>query len=205
ARVVAPLYGSVDPENHFPVLKREEFLACLSYLGTYAEDRREKVQRLFFEPASKIPEQRFLLCGAQYPENLQLTSNVAFISHVPPSLHPALFSSCRATLNVTRGVMARFGYCPSGRLFEAAACGAPLLSDRWEGLELFFSPGRELFPVDTAEDVIAALSLSDAELRATAKAARERTLAEHTGSHRIVELEHICESLPRHASAMECA
>ncbi len=204
ARVVAPLYGSVDPENHMPAEPREEFRAALSYLGTYAEDRREAMERLFFRPARELPGERFLLGGAQYPESVAWTENIAFVRHLPPDLHSAFFSSCRATLNVTRGVMARYGFCPSGRLFEAAACGAPLLTDTWEGLDRFFTPGREVLPVGTSADVVEALSLSDAELRGMARAARERTLAEHTGEHRVMELERICELVRSGASQLEC-
>jgi spore maturation protein CgeB len=92
-------------------------------------------------------------------------------------------------LNVTRGAMAEYGYCPSGRLFEAAACGAPLLTDSWEGLETFFTPGEELLSVATAKDVLDALSLSDGELRQIADAGRARTLADHTADHRVDDLE----------------
>ncbi len=202
ARVVAPLYGSVDPETHFPVAAREEFRAALSYLGTYAEDRQEGVTRLLLEPAQRLPEMRFLIGGAQYPEGFPWTSNIAFVHHLPPSLHPAFFCSGRATLNVTRRAMASYGYCPSGRLFEAAACGAPLLTDVWEGLEEFFVPGREILTVRSAADVLEALELSDGELQAMAEAARERTLLEHTGERRVMELERMCESV-RYASGRE--
>lgn len=197
ARVVAPLYGSVDPETHLPVEAKEEFRATLSYLGTYAADRQDGVSRLFLEPASRLPEERFLLAGAQYPEKFPWTGNIAFVRHLPPSLHPAFFCSGRATLNVTRGAMAAYGYCPSGRLFEAAACRVPLLTDFWEGLDTFFQPGVEILPVSSAEDVLAALSLSDAELLRIAEAAYERTLAQHTGERRVIELEQMCEAARR--------
>src|SRR5690606_10461611 len=105
-----------------------------------------------------------------------------------PSEHPAFFSSSRLTLNVTRHAMAEMGWCPSGRLFEAAACGAPIVSDVWPGLESFFEPGREILLARDAKDVLAALDLSDAELTRIARAARERTLAEHTSDCRADEL-----------------
>lgn len=196
ARVVAPLYGSVDPENHCPVLPREDFRATLSYLGTYAQDRQSALERLFLEPARQLPEARFLIGGAQYPESFPWAANIGFRSHVPPPDHPAFFSSSRATLNVTRAVMARYGFCPSGRLFEAAACGVPIVSDTWEGLDTFFAPGQEILLTETSADVVRALNLSDAELRRIARAARERTLAEHTGECRVRDLERICESIP---------
>lgn len=195
ARAVAPLYGSVDPETHFPVAAKEEFRAALSYLGTYAADRQDGVNRLLLEPARLLPDSRFVIGGAQYPEDFPWTGNIFFVRHLPPSLHPAFFCSGRATLNVTRRAMASYGYCPSGRLFEAAACGVPLLTDSWEGLETFFEPGREILPVSSAEEVLNALSLSDPELAAVAQAARERTLGEHTGERRVIELERLCESV----------
>jgi spore maturation protein CgeB len=195
----------VDPESHFPVPPRKEFRADLSYLGTYAEDRQEALERLFLWPARQLPRNRFLLGGAQYPDDFPWTENIAFARHVPPPMHSAFFSSGRATLNITRGVMARYGYCPSGRLFEAAACGAPLLTDWWEGLDHFFKPGLEVLPVQDTQQVVEALSLSDAELIAMAGAAKERTLAEHTGMHRVLELEQICESVRNGSVEEQCA
>ena len=205
AQFVAPLYGSVDPENYRPTLLHEEFRATLSYLGTYAADRQEGLQRLFLDPArSAAPGERFLIAGAQYPDDFPWGDNIFFVRHLPPSLHGAFFCSGRATLNVTRGVMARYGFCPSGRLFEAAACGVPLLSDDWEGLDQFFEPGREIARVNSAADVKDVLSLSDKELRAMANAARERTLAEHTGNRRVEQLEQICNSFRESSSRIPC-
>ena len=207
ARRVAPLYGSVDPENHRPVPMREELQSTLSYLGTYAEDRQQTLTQLFIEPARELSAERFLIGGALYPEEQQIQcwpGNISLLRHVPPPDHPAFFCSGRATLNVTRGVMAKYGYCPSGRLFEAAACGVPLLTDEWEGLDSFFALGQEVLPVRSTNDVVQALSLSDKELRVIADSARERTLAEHTGAHRVKELEHICEIVRGHASDAVC-
>ena len=195
ARRTAPLYGSVDPENHFPAPSREEFRATLSYLGTYAADRQVALERLFLGAAERLPEERFLIGGAMYPQDFPWQPNVHFKSHVPPPHHPSFFSSSRATLNITRGVMARYGFCPSGRLFEAAACGVPLLTDAWEGLEDFFDLSNEILRVETADDVVGALQLSDHELRGLAERARERTLADHTGDCRVDELERLCEDV----------
>jgi spore maturation protein CgeB len=199
ARHVVALYGSVDPDEHRAAAPREEFRAALSYLGTYAADRQQALEQLFLGAARLRPQDRFLIGGAQYPESFPWLENVAFVRHIPPPMHAEFFSSCRATLNLTRGVMARYGYCPSGRLFEAAACGAPLLSDSWEGLEEFFTPGCELLCVDSAEDVSAALDRSDEELQRMAKLARDRTLAEHTGDCRVRELETICAAVLQQA------
>ncbi|HEY0522855.1 MAG TPA: glycosyltransferase [Stellaceae bacterium] len=189
ARRVAPLYGHVDPEVHRPVPPEDEYRCDLSYLGTYAEDRQAALEALFIEPARRLPERRFLIGGAQYPADFPWTPNIFFKRHMPPSAHPAFFCSSRLTLNVTRRAMAEMGYCPSGRLFEAAACGVPILTDCWDGLDAFFAPGSEMLVGRTTEDATAALELSDAELARIAQAARERTLAEHTAAQRAAGLE----------------
>ena len=189
ARCVAPLYGSVAPESHFPLTPVDAFRAQLSYLGTFAEDRQQALEMLFVEPARRLPGDRFVIGGAQYPESFPWTKNLFFTGHLQPAQHPAFFCSGRATLNVTRRAMAEYGYCPSGRIFEAAACGVPVVSDRWEGLNEFFAPGEEILLVDTAEDVLRTLCLSDMELRRVAEAARERTLRDHTNEQRVLDLE----------------
>ncbi|NNM71839.1 CgeB family protein [Enterovirga aerilata] len=191
ARRVAPLYGHVDPATHRPAEKLERFRADLSYLGTYAADRQAALERLFVEPARLRPERRFLIGGAQYPQDFPWTQNIFFVRHLPPDEHPAFFSSGRLTLNVTREAMAAMGWCPSGRLFEAAACGVPILSDTWEGLDAFFVPGSEILTAETTADALAAIDLPDAELGRIAKAARERTLAEHTSERRAIEFERL--------------
>ncbi len=193
ARRVAPLYGSVDPEAHHPVAPVAAYRAELSYLGTYAADRQPKVEQLLLEPARRLPQHRFVVGGALYPAGVHWPSNVHLIHHVPPAEHPAFFSSSRLTLNVTRQAMTEMGYCPSGRLFEAAACGTPLVSDWWEGLEAFFQPECEIFIARTAEDVVEVLRLPDEALARVARAARERTLEEHTAQRRALELERLIE------------
>ncbi len=191
AKRVAPLYGSVDPEHHYPVPPLERFLAEVSYLGTYAEDRQAVLERLFIDPARALPECRFMIAGAMYPPTFPWTSNIYFVRHLPPDEHPAFYSSGRMTLNVTRRAMADMGYCPSGRLFEAAACGVPILSDAWEGLDQFFAPGAEILVARTTQDVIDAIGLPDLELRRLALRARERTLDCHTADLRALELENL--------------
>ncbi len=189
ARRVEPLYGSVDPAVHRPVPPIERFRADLSYLGTYAEDRQPALERLFLEPATRLPEKRFLLGGSLYPEGFPWRVNIAHVEHIPPGEHSAFYCSSRLTLSVTRRAMAAMGYCPSGRLFEAAACGVPILSDSWEGMSLFFEPGREILLAASPGEACGALELSDAELCRISRAARERTLSEHTAGHRAARLE----------------
>jgi spore maturation protein CgeB len=194
ARRVAPLYGSVDPDLHKPVARSNHYDSDLSYLGTYASDRQQTLEELFIEPAHRLPKKKFLLGGAQYPEDFPWSENVWFVRHVPPAEHPAFYSSSRATLNVTRAAMASYGYCPSGRLFEAAACETPILSDSWEGLEQFFEPERELLVAKSSSDVVQALSRSPEQLRQVGKAARERALDAHTARHRSQELLNLLEA-----------
>jgi len=188
ARRVAPLYGSVDPAVHRPAAPREDYAALLSYLGTYAADRQAALERLFVEPARLLPAERFVIGGAQYPEGFPWTANTHFVWHLPPPEHPAFYSSSRLTLNVTRAAMAQMGWCPSGRLFEAAACGVPILTDDWPGLEAFFEPGTEILVARTTDDAMAALALPAAALDAIAARARARTLAHHSAAARAAEM-----------------
>lgn len=181
------LYGCVDPQIHSRVEAREEFRCDLSYMGTYAADRQQKVQELFLTPMQLMPDAQFVLAGTMYPKGGEWPANLWRFDHVAPKDHPALYSSSRATLNITRHGMARGGYCPSGRFFEAAACGTPILSDWFEGLDSFFRDGEEIYVVNTAEEVIRALHNSEEELTRVASRARERTMTEHTGEARALE------------------
>ncbi len=192
---VAPLYGSVDPAVHKPVPPSEQYSSDLSYLGTYAPDRQASLQKLFLGPAQVLRKRRFVLGGAQYPDDFPWTENVWFVSHVPPPQHASFYCSSRATLNVTRAAMASTGFCPSGRLFEAAACETPIVSDSWTGLDDFLTPGEEILVAGSSQDVVNALSLSPEELRRLGRAARERVLAEHTAEHRSRELTDLLESV----------
>ena len=191
ARKVAPLYGSVDPDLYQRVAPNEYYRAGFSYLGTYAADRQAALEQLFIEAARQMPEQRFVIGGAQYPEEFPWSDNIFFVRHLPPSEHPAFFSSSRVTLNVTRDTMKTMGWCPSGRLFEASACGTPMISDWWAGLDEFFTPGEEILIAQTTKESIAALQRSDEELARIARAARERTLTEHSAARRAEQLEEL--------------
>jgi spore maturation protein CgeB len=126
--------------------------------------------------------------GSQYPADFPWSANINYVWHVPPPMHPAFYCSARLNLNITRAPMAALGYCPSGRLFEAAACGAALISDTWDGLSDFYAPGEELIAVRSSDDVLDALALSEHEVRRIAARARERTLAEHTTTRRADQL-----------------
>ncbi len=204
ARHVAPLYGSVDPEVHHPAPPDPRYRADLAYAGTYSADRQAALDDLFLEPARRRRDLRFLIAGPQYPEDFPWTENISFIPHVPPSEHPAFYCSSRLTLSVTRRPMALNGWCPSGRLFEAAACGAAILSDEWDGLDYFFEPGREILVARTTGHVMDALALSPEALARIGRAGRERALAAHTAARRALELENILDaaaSLPVETAA----
>lgn len=188
ARKTAPLYGHVDPAVHRPVAATEQYRSDLSYLGTYAADRQRALESLFVEAARSRPDLRFVIGGAQYPQDFPWSDNIYFVRHLPPGEHPAFFSSSRLTLNITRHDMAKMGWCPSGRLFEAAACGTPIVTDTWEGMDSFFEPDVEVAIASTAADVLAALQRSEEEFRRMAARARARVLEQHTSAHRAREL-----------------
>lgn len=185
-----PLYCSFDPERYRPWPARKRFACDLSYMGTYAPDRQAKIEDLLCDPARRLPHQRFLVAGPQYPRKLQWPSNVRRITHLNPRWHPAFYSSSRLTLNVTRRDMVQAGYSPSVRLFEAAACGAAIASDNWPGLEDFFHPGREILLPTAAEDVVRYLTgYSEQELRDIGERACARVRAQHTSERRAQEFE----------------
>ncbi|HMC28212.1 MAG TPA: glycosyltransferase, partial [Verrucomicrobiae bacterium] len=157
--------------------------------------------KLFIEPARQLPQKRFLIGGAQYPADFPWSQNIYFTWHIPPPDHAAFYSSSNLTLNITRAAMAQMGYCPSGRLFEAAACGTPILSDWWEGLEDFFEPGTEIVVARTTDDAMNAVQMAKSDLAKLAKAARERTLAQHTCECRAIDFERAIEGAAKATSS----
>jgi spore maturation protein CgeB len=189
ARLTRPLYGHVDPAVHHPAAPRDIFASDLSYIGTYAEDRQAALVDLFVEPARMRPQKRFVIAGAQYPHEFPWAENIHFVRHLAPEQHPSFYSSSRMTLNITRRAMAEMGWCPSGRLFEAAACGAAILADWWEGLDEFFDPWSEIVVARNTAEAIYALDLGEDEQRRIGARARERVLAEHTSDRRAEQFE----------------
>jgi len=182
------LYCSVDPEAYrpLPVPSRWD----LSYLGTYSPDRQPTLERLLLEPARRAPELRFVVAGPQYPAEIDWPANVERLDHVPPAEHPAFYAASRYTLNVTRADMISAGYSPSVRLFEAAACGTPIISDRWAGIDTLFEPGAEIVLADAPEEVLRILrDRPEAARLAQAEGARRRILSGHSAAHRAAELE----------------
>ncbi len=193
ARAVAALYGSVDPRVHRPAAAVDAFRGRLTHLGTYSDDRRAALLELFVEPARRRPDAWFVLGGPMYPSDFPWTANTRYVPHVDPADHPAFYGSAPLTLNVTRRPMAEMGWCPSARLFEAAACGVPVLSDPWPGLDDFFRPVTEILVARSADEALAAIDATDAELARIGRAARDRALAEHTAERRAAELEALIE------------
>ncbi|HEY0454835.1 MAG TPA: glycosyltransferase, partial [Verrucomicrobiae bacterium] len=182
-----PLYCSVDPELYFPEERTNRW--DLAYMGTYSDDRQPTLERLLVEPARAWKEGRFCVAGPQYPADYAWPKNVKRIVHLPPGKHRAFYNAQRFTLNVTRAAMVRAGYSPSVRLFEAAACATPIISDPWPGLETIFEPGEELLIAQDCQDMLGFLrDLSEKERLALGKRARARVLGAHTAHHRALEL-----------------
>lgn len=189
-RRAAPLYCSFDPERYHAHPRSQRFACAMSYMGTYAPDRQPKLEEFLFGAAAVLPQAQFIVAGPQYPRGVDWPRNVRHIVHLNPRWHPHLYSSSRLTLNLTRRDMVMAGYSPSVRLFEAAACGAAIVSDNWPGLDLFLEPGREILLPANAKEIVRYLSeLDDSDLRAIGLAAQRRVLAEHTNRQRAIEFE----------------
>ena len=185
ARRALAFHCFVDQDAYRPLELPKRWAA--GYLGTYGADRQPALDRLLLEPARARPGSRFVVAGPQYPPETEWPGNVERIEHLSPPEHPAFYAEQRLTVSVTRADMRRAGWSPSVRLFEAAACGVPVVTDRWPGLETFFRPGREIL----VEDTPAHLDRRDDDLREIGLRARARVLSAHTASHRVDELEQL--------------
>lgn len=190
AQRTVPLYCSFDPDEYRKFGINKRFACDLSYMGTYAPDRQPKIEELLCGPARQLNEMRFVVAGPQYPKSIAWPGNIRRIVHLSPRWHARFYSSSRLTLNVTRRDMVRAGYSPSVRLFEAAACATPILSDTWPGLDTFFTPGDEILLPTSGNDVARILTdYSPEELRKIGHRAQQRVLAEHTSRKRAEEFE----------------
>jgi spore maturation protein CgeB len=180
----------VDPHAYHP-LGAPPWLA-LGYLGTYSDDRQPTVDALLGEVARRRPRLRFAVAGSSYPAEIDWPCNVERIEHLPPAEHPRFYGAQRFALNVTRQRMRATGFSPSVRLFEAAACGTPIISDRWPGLDEVLTPGAEILVADNTEQVLAILDEVDEERRMEiADRARRRVLSDHTAARRVDLLESV--------------
>jgi spore maturation protein CgeB len=187
-----PLYCSVDPSLYFPERPFVDGIYDydLGYLGTYSDDRQPTLRKLLLQTATRWRGGKFVVAGPQYPETIRWPKNVTRIEHIPPDQHRAFYNAQRFTLNVTRAAMIEAGYAPSVRLFEAAACGVPIVSDAWPGLETLFEPGREILIARTTDDALHYVrEIDERERRRIGERARQRVLREHTAAHRAAELE----------------
>jgi spore maturation protein CgeB len=181
------LYCSVDPALYYP--EALEKTLDLGYLGTYSDDRQPPLEKLLFDAAKQWPEGRFAVAGPQYPESIRWPKNITYIHHLPPAEHRKFYNSQRFALNITRADMIRAGYSPSVRLFEAAACGVPIISDFWEGLDTVFEFGTEIFVSRSGAETLDYLQSMDETTRVAAgERARAKILSAHTASHRAQEL-----------------
>lgn len=182
------LYCSADAKIYTPQRAKPKW--ALGYLGTYSADRQPILDELLLAPARSLPSGQFVVAGAQYPEHVTWPANVTRIEHLTPKQHATFYAEQRFTLNATRADMKALGYSPSVRLFEAAACGTPIISDRWPGIETIFEPSREILLASGPREVVEILrDMPDEQRRTIAHNARRRVLAEHTSDHRVRQLE----------------
>jgi spore maturation protein CgeB len=186
-----PIYNALDPRTHFPAPPDERFAADLGFLGKRTPDREGRVEEFFLRAAAKLPDRKFLLGGGGWQDK-PLPANVNYLGHVHPREHNAFNCTPRAVLNVSHDRMARYGFSPATRVFEAAGAGACLITDRWEGIELFLEPGREILVAANADEVAEHLrQLTPERAKALGEAAYRRVLAKHTYAHRAEQLEQL--------------
>ena len=182
-----PLYCSFDPELYYP--ETQEMQWDLGYLGTYSDDRQPPLEKLMLDAARAWPAGKFVVAGPQYPTSVQWPANTQYIHHLPPAEHRKFYNSQRFTQNITRADMIKAGYSPSVRLFEAAACGTPIISDYWNGLDTLFSFETEILIARTAQDTLGFLQeLSETERKSIGEKARQKVLGQHTAAHRALEV-----------------
>ena len=183
-----PLYCSVDPDLYHP--EDNELKWQLGYLGTYSDDRQPTLNELLIKSARDIQDACFVVAGPQYPQEIEWPENVERIDHLPPAEHRSFYNSQKYTLNVTREDMIKAGYSPSVRLFEAAACGVPIISDYWDGIETIFEPGKEILIAKTSPEVLEYFrNISEEERKQIGENARQKVLKHHTAKARAKELE----------------
>ncbi len=186
ASLAKALFCSVDTDMYYPEIKEKSWQ--LGYLGTYSIDRQPTLEKLLLEPAKQLPNHDFVVAGPKYPIDIQWPPNVERMAHLPPAEHRDFYNRQHFTLNVTREAMVETGFSPSVRLFEAAACGTPIISDSWKGLDEIFEPSREIFVAESTDDVVRFLNFSADEIEQVSTRAREKVLRNHTSHQRAQEL-----------------
>ncbi len=189
AKACVPIYNALDPDEHFPVEADERFQAELSFLGNRLPDREARVEEFFLNPAGQCPHRQFLLGGSGWGDK-SLSSNVRYVGHVYTRDHNAFNCTAKAVLNINRESMARNGFSPATRIFEAAGASACIITDYWTGIEMFLEPGREVLVASNGQEVLEHLErLSMQQAREIGAAARKRVLTEHTYQQRALELQ----------------
>jgi spore maturation protein CgeB len=197
ARLCKPIYNALDPETHHPVAGNERFEADLGFLGNRLPDREARVEEFFLKAASLCPDRKFMIGGSGWSDK-QMPKNVNDVGHVYTRDHNAFNCTPKAVLNISRESMARYGFSPATRVFEAAGAGACLITDHWEGIDFFFEPDNEILVSHNGEEVAELVrSLTPAKSAMIGTNALRRVLAEHTYAHRAVELEATLEGLGR--------
>lgn len=191
ARACIPVYNALDPETHHPVPRNPEFDADLSFLGNRLPDREARVEEFFLRAAALLPQRRFLLGGSGWGDK-GLPGSVRYLGHVSTNEHNAFNCSPRAVLNISRESMASNGWSPATRVFEAAGAAACLITDAWEGIELFLEPHEEVLVAQDGNEVAELVSSLDAgRARQIGEAALRRVLAQHTYVHRAAQVDRI--------------
>ncbi len=188
ARRVETLFHGLDTAIHQPGGSSPEFAARASFLGPYNHDLHDMLDRLFFEPSRRLSNVQFALGGGGVPDSLLLPANLHRFGPIAVDRQAAFYGSSRITVSVTPREVARAGHCPPRGLFAAAGCAVPVLSNHWDGIEVFFEPGREIFVARSTEEAMQVLCLPDEELARVGRAARDRALAEHTAEARARKL-----------------
>jgi spore maturation protein CgeB len=205
ARACVPIYNALDPTTHYPVEPAAEYAADLAFLGNRLPDREARVEEFFLRPAASLPDRRFLLAGNGW-HGKPMPLNVNYVGHLYTKDHNAFNCSPAAVLNISRESMARYGFSPATRVFEAAGAGACIITDAWQGVSHFFEPGREILVAASGDEVIEHVrALTPEAARTVGREARRRVLAEHTYDHRAEELERALDTpvTPRRREAYE--
>ena len=202
ARRCVPIYNALDPTTHHPVDPDPRFEGDLAFLGNRMPDRERRVWEFFFQPAQRLSEKQFLIGGSGWEDHVPEENNITYLGHVYTRDHNAFNCTPLSVLNITRDSMVRFGYSPPTRVFEAAGAGACLITDAWEGIELFLQPDEECLVAAGGDDVVEIIQHLDADRAgAIGRAARERVLSEHTYAHRGAELDALLEDVRSSAAA----
>ncbi|AHM58364.1 hypothetical protein D770_00440 [Flammeovirgaceae bacterium 311] len=193
AKACIPIYNALDPATHYPVPENKDFTCDLAFLGNRLPDREQRVEEFFLKAASLMPEKKFILGGSGWADK-PMTPNVDYIGHVSTNDHNAFNCTPLAVLNISRESMASNGFSPATRVFEAAGAGACLITDYWEGIELFLEPGTEVLVARNGAEVADILQdLTPEKAKAIGEAALQRVLSEHTYRHRAKQFEEILE------------